>query len=426
MKASWVFRAVVVLAFCVLRSPVSAEELGFPKGCVELQKVPSESETVFYDTYSSRDSVLFRLDLVSGKDTNSNSRSFVAWDTETGKWLARRSAPHALAHEWQFSPDGKLLAVPVFGFARIVQLWEVGAKDQQGVPQLRLLTELRTKLTPLKQGQRDPNPPWMPYLQVAWTPDSKTLIARYNYHRNTTESQILFWSFTDKPSVLADPNEDDRGARAWKPWAKLEFEEQVQIAVSPDNRTLGVTEHFVRSHNGYFFDLQTAQPREKFDFDRNRDLKDPNVGDAGAYIPQFSPDSKTLAIHGHNYFTLWNTDPPAPRVNMLRRDFSEIMGTSHYFSFTSDNRWLLTCNIARNEDVTRRKGGLVQVRDVQTGDVRYEVSFPAQLGLLYRISDLPDHRVVLRFWSRKGYRQFLWHTDDLLRYAVEHGTPPPR
>lgn len=423
MKARWVFRAVVVLAFCVLRSPVRAEELGFPKGCIELQKLPPE--VFVYDTFSTRDSVLFRLELASGKDTNRNSRPFVAWDTETGKWLARRPAPNALAHKWQFSPDGKLLAVPVFGFARIVQLWEVGAKDQQGVPQLRLLTELRTKVIPLKKGQPDPNPPWIPYLEVAWTPDSKTLIVRYNFHRiSTAESQILFWSFTDKPSVLPDSNEDDRGARAWKPWAKLEFEDGVEFAVSPDNRTLGVIEHWLRPPNGYFFDLQTAQQRVKFEFDRDRDVRDPNVGGGGIYIPQFSPDSKTLAVHGHRYFTLWNTDPPSPRVNMLGRDFSDILGSSHNFAFTSDSRWMLTCNIARNEEFLRRKGGVLQVRDAQTGDVRHAVSFPEQLGLLHRISDLPDHRVLLRFWSRKGHRQFLWHTDDLLRYAVEHGTPP--
>jgi hypothetical protein len=100
------------------------------------------------------------------------------------------------------------------------------------------------------------------------------------------------------------------------------------------------------------------------------------------------------------------------------------MGTSYCSAFSSDSRWLLTCNIVRSEDVVRRKGGLLQVRDAQTGDVRHEVSFPEQLGLLFSIRDLPDHRVVVRFWSRKGYRHFLWHADDLLRYAVEHGTPP--
>jgi len=395
----------------MLGSSAGAEELGFPKGCVELQKVPPE--VVAFDTLSSRDTVLFRLH-PSGNEPNSNSRSFIAWDTETGKWLARRPAPNALALGWQFSPDGKLLAVQVQD-ARIVQLWEVGSKDIKGVPQLRLIAELRPREMRPK-GQ--PNAALPGTCLVAWTPDSKTLIVSYHTKSNFWNAQILFWSFTNKPSVWSDPPQDDREPTAWKPWARLEFDAPVQFAVSPDNRTLAVMEQHRRPAAGQLFDLQTAQPREKFKIDR-----DPKSGGTQDYKLRFSPDSKTLAIAGTRHFSLWDTAPPAPRVEMLDADVHRIEDFTHNFDFTSDSRWLLTLNIFRTDRGLGREA-VVQVRDAQTGKVRHEVSFPEQLGLLYAISDLPDHRVLLRFESRKGRRHFLWHADDLLRYAVEHGTPP--
>lgn len=66
----------------------------------------------------------------------------------------------------------------------------------------------------------------------------------------------------------------------------------------------------------------------------------------------------------------------------------------------------------------------MQVRDMQTGEVRHEVSFPEQLGVLHTMTELSGNRAITRLYSRKGGRHFLWHTDDLLRYALEHGTPP--
>jgi len=410
--------AFVVLAFSLLGSAVDAEELGFPKRSVELQKGPSEGSLGYI--YSSRDSVLFRLELGSRSGTSGDSRSFVAWNAETGKLLARRPAPEGpLPHHWQFSPDGRFLAVPMFSLTRIVQLWEVGSKDPQGVPRLRLITELRPK-EPRPKGQPDANSRWRPNVDVAWTPDSKTLIVRHNIHDGPVPAQILFWSFTDKASVWPDPQEDDRGARAWKPWAKLEFETHVDFAVSPDNRTLAVTEYYSRTSNGHLFDLQSAQPLEKFPLERNRD---PKSGSTVNYQIVFSPDSKTLAISGFRYFALWDVAPPTPRVEMLDADFHEMWGNLHKMDFTSDSRWLLTLNRYRTDRKLGR-AAVVQVRDAQTAEVRHEVTFPEQLGLLHSLTDLPEHRVLLRFESKKGHRQFLWHTDDLLRYAVENGKTP--
>ena len=425
MKASRLGGFIVVLAFGVLGSSVRAEELGFPKRCVELHKGPSQ--VLLGDVYSSRDSVLFRLELGSRTGTNGDSRSFVAWDTETGKLLARRPAPGAMPYFWQLSPDGKLLAVPIQGFAKIVQLWEVGSKNPQGVPQLQLITELRPKDMPPK-GQPDGPSPWSSYLQVAWTPDSRTLIARYNLYSPSPspspKCKILYWSYTDKPSVFADSQDEDRGVRAWKPWAKLDFEHHVNIAVSPDNRTLAVMESWFNPPTGKLFDLQTAQPRETFPFDRDRKMTAPLNGSSGMYYPVFSPDSKTLVISGFRYFGLWDTSPPAPRVEMFDADFHEIWGHHGKFVFTSDSRWLLTLNMFRTDRKLGRDA-VIQVRDAQTAKVHHEVGFPKQLGLARFLTDLPDNRLLLFFESaQKGHRQFLWHTDDLFRYAVENGKPP--
>lgn len=422
MKTRCLGRGIVVWAFCVLSGSVRAEELGFPKRCVELEKGPAE--ILFHDLYSSRDSVLLRITRMG---VNGAERSFVIWDTETGKLLARRPAPGSQAYGWQLSPDGKLLAVPVHGHAKIVQLWEVGSKDGRGVPQLRFLTELRPKDMPPK-GQPEHPSPWPAFVQVAWTPDSKTVIARYNLHLPSPfpapKSKILFWSYTEKPSVFTDSKDEDRGVRAWNAWAKLEFEHHVNIAVSPDNRTLAVMESWFNPPNGHLFDLQTAQPRETFPFDRDRAKTAPLSGSAGSYWPQFSPDSKTLVISGFRYFGLWDTSPPAPRVEMFDADFHEIWGHGYKFVFTSDSRWLLTLNMFRTDRKLGRDA-VVQVRDAQTAKVHHEVGFPKQLGLARALIDLPDDRLVLFFESaQKGHRQFLWHADDLFRYAVEHGMPP--
>ena len=59
------------------------------------------------------------------------------------------------------------------------------------------------------------------------------------------------------------------------------------------------------------------------------------------------------------------------------------------------------------------------------------MSYPKPLGLLYGIDSLPDGRVRTIFLSRSrkeseltDHREFLWHADDLLRYAAEHGSQP--
>lgn len=418
----------IVLAVSLLRSSVGAEELGFPKRCVELQNFPRQG---FYpeETFSSKLAVLFHVELASRQAGNGLSQSFLSWDSDTGKWLGRRSIPNARLGHWTISPDGTVMAVPLTGQRRDIQLWEVGSKDRQGVPQLRLIAELRrpTKPTPAeaKLG-RDADA----LLPLAWTPDGKTLIAAYL--RKWYDFEILFWSFTDKPSVEPDDDQDDRGAKRWKPWAKLEIDAHVAFAVSPDNQTLAVTEDRLDSIGGEFFDLKTAQPRGKFQIDH------PRINAAAAakiksavesvrvenLTPRFSPDSKTLAIIGDFYFALWDTEPPAPRFEMIAPDFNQILGNHQTFAFTPDSRWLLTRTIAENNDVLRRQGGFVQVRDMQTGKVHRESSFPEKLGLLFATDALPDDRILTRFQSRSGVRHFLWHADDLLRYAVEHSTPP--
>lgn len=422
MKASCLGWVIVVLLDGVLAGALRAEELDFPKRCVELGKGPEPF--LWPDLYSSRESVLFRMTRMG---VDGAERSFVVWDTETGKLLARRPAPGSQTYGWQLSSDGKLLAVPVHGHSKIVQLWEVGSKDGRGIPQLRFLTELRPKDMPPK-GQPEHPSPWPAFVQVAWTPDSKTLIARYNLHlassNATPTSKILFWSYTDKPSVFTDSPDEDRGGRSWKPWAKLEFEQHLQIAVSPDNLTLAVMEAWSREPIGHLFDLQTAQLREKFPFDRDRAKTAPLSGSALAYWPEFSPDSKTLVISGFRYFGLWDTSPPAPRVELPDADFHEQWGHFHKIAFTSDSRWLLTLNMFRTNRHLGRDA-VVQVRDAQTAKVHHEVGFPKQLGLARALINLPDHRLLLIFESaQKGHRQFLWYTDDLLRYAVEHGSPP--
>ena len=416
MKFLRVGLGIVVLSVGALRECATAGELGFPKSCVELQSV--QSETIWNDVYSSRDSVLFRRDFGARAGSNGDATSFIVWDTESGKLLARRQLPSKAALNWQLSPDGKLLAVPVFGHGKVIQLWELGTKDSRGVPQLRPLAELKRPHVSPDEHPDGFSPRYVGLM--AWTPDSKTLIAGYAKAPKSAAIQILFWSFTDKPNVLSDPPSEAPESKGWKPWAKLEFEALLTFAVSPDNRTLAVVESWPRHGQGHLFDPETAEPREKFQMDRI-----PKDG-TQFYMLRFSSDSKTLVIDGGGprYFSLWNTSPLTPRADLIRPDFTGILGESHGHAFTSDCRWLLTRNIADSKDVIRRQGGVVQVRDAQTGDVRHEVSFPEELGLLCSLSELQDHRVLLRFQSRKGHRHFLWHTDDLLRYAVENGSPP--
>lgn len=419
MKSRCLCRVFVVLAFYGLGHLVRAEDLGFPKRCVELPNVSRDSDS-YSDAYSSKDSVLFHAEAGLVKGKNGQSGSFLVWDTETGKLLARRQTPDTVPLFWSFSPDGKLLATPQFGQARPIQLWEVGAKDAQGVPQLRLITELRRREA---LGAEQPRFGWSSHdvcIPLGWTPDSKTLIAGYS----TPGSQILFWSYTDKPSVLSDSPQNEREPKAWKPWAKLKFDARIRFAVSPDNQTLAVIEQDQRPTEGQLFDLQTAQPREKFKIDFA--ARPAQSSDSPDFIPTFSPDGKTLAINGENYFALWDTAPPVPRFEMVAPDFRERNQMAHSFTFTPDNRWCLTLRIVQSKDVVPRQGGLMQVRDMQTGEVIREVSFPAQLGVLHSITELPGNRAIARFYSRKGGRHFLWHTDDLLRYALEHGTSPLR
>ena len=425
MTARCFLRTVVVMLLVATGVSIRAEELGFPKGCVELEKVSFKWS---FDTFSLRDSVLFRLVPGAADRTTEISQSFVAWDLDTGKWLARRPAPDSRAHRWMFSPDGKVLAVPVDDHARTVQLWEVGTKDIHGVPQLRLIAKLpQRKVLPneLQSGR----PRGTTVCGVAWTPDSKTLLVNWPYPNFHTDHQILLWSFTDKPSVLSDSKQDEREPKAWKPWAKLEFDTAVDFAVSPDNQTLAVIQQRRKQQrlvDGHFFDPQTAQPREKFQFEPGS-KSDAEI--LWEYRPVFSPDSKTLAIEGGEYFALWETSPPAPRVEMVRPDFLKISGPHHRFVFTPDGRWLLTRKIAQHKELNSFTGGMLQVRDAQTGKVHCEVSFPEKLGQFIEIDSLPDGRVRTRFLSRKSSqgtdpREFLWHADDLLRYAAEHGSPP--
>ncbi len=427
MTARQPFRAVVALALFATVSSIRAEELGLPKRCVELEKIPSSG--VWSDAISLRDSVQFSLVSQSGKGTSVASQSFVAWDLETGKLLARRPLPDASAFGWMFSPDGKLLAVPVDDHARTVQLWEVGSKDIQGVPQMRLIAKLPQRKVLPNEPQSFGRPRGTTVNSVVWTLDSKTVLVYWAYYPVTSACQILFWSFTDKPSVMSDSKQDESDPTAWKPWAKLEFDTEVAITVSPDNQTLAVIQQRRKRQilvEGHFFDPQTAQPREKFTFEPGSKSDAEILWD---YRPTFSPDSKALAITGGYYFALWDTPPLTPRFEMSRPDFLE--RGSRQLLFTPDGRWLLTHKAAESKDVRSHKGGLLQVRDAQSGKVHLEVTFPKQLGLLYGIEGLPDGRVRTIFLARSqkqsqstDHREFLWHADDLLCYATEHGSQP--
>ena len=421
---TWSVRGVkAVLAVVVLVNGVRAAELGLPENCVELKSVPSLA--LISHTWSTRDSVLFGIDSPNRQMNPGEAVPFIAWDSRTGKWLARMSAPDPKAAGWKFSPDGTLLAIPIVNNTRPVQLWEVGPKDKQGVPALRLLATLqqRNQRPTLADRKAEGHAGFGDLVVLAWTPDSKTLLALHD----TCNTEIQFWSHTDKPSVW---DESDRDTK-WKPWAILEFEPQLTMnfTVSPDNRSLAVIKSTGRREgSGQIFDLDTAKLREEFQV--KRPPRKPYEG--YTYRLRYSDDSKTLAISDKRYLALWDTAPLAPRVEMEKPDFLDESDHPHHrMAFLQNDRWLLTVKSAKREDRLHLTGGLIQLqfRDAQSGALHKEVGFPKELGLLNEIEKLPDGRVMTSFASRTKNKNFdvrhvLWHTDDLLQYAVEHGTPP--
>lgn len=421
---TWSVRGVTaVLAVVVLVNGVRAADLGFPENCIELAGVSSRG--LRSHTFSARDSVLFGLDHPNRKQNPGEATPFIAWDTRTGKWLARLSAPDPRALSWRFSPDGTLLAIPLISNTRPVQLWEVGSKDAQGVPALRLLTTLqqRYRRPTLSDPRAEGHAGFADLAVLAWTPDSKTLLALHE----TPKNEIQFWSRTDKPSVW---DESDRETK-WKPWAIVEYEPQLlmDFTVSPDNRSLAVIiSSGRREGTGQIYDLDTAKLREEFQV--KRPPRKPYEG--YSYRLQYSDDSKTLAISDSHYLALWDTAPLAPRVEMEKPDFLDESGHPHrHMAFLRDNRWLLTVKYPTHEDHKRLTGGLLQLqfRNAQSGELRKEVGFPKELGLLDEIETLPDGRVMTRFVFRQknkdlAMRCFLWHDEDLFRYAAEHGSAP--
>ena len=429
---TWSVRGVAaVLAVVVLANGVRAEELGFPESCIELASVPRR--TLYCDGYlrshtmSTRDSVLFSFDYPNRKQNPGEVSPFIAWDTQTGKWLARMPAPNPDAMGWKFSPDGTLLAVPICDNTRVIQLWEVGSKDAHGVPTLRLLTKLhqRYRRPTLPDPRKEGHASFGDTVLLVWTPDSKTLLASLAVPKH----EIQFWSRTDKPSVW---DESDRETK-WKPWAKLEVDTvwAPGFAVSPDNKSLAVISNPGKGPSeGQIVDLATAKLQENFQVKQR--ANEPDVLTTGDRL-RFSPDSKTLAINGDRYLALWDTAPLAQRVEMVNPDFLCNYGDADSrMAFIQDSRWLLTVKVATHEDRLRLTGGLIQlqIRDAQSGELRKEVGFPEELGQLETIETMPDGRLMTRFAFRKknkdlATRCFLWHDEDLLRYAAEHGSAPP-
>ncbi len=425
---TWSVRGVTtVLVVVALAKTVGAAELGFPNSCIELTgMLPMGLQS---HTFSMRDSVLFSFDWPNRRTLPGEASHFIAWDTKTGNWLARMPVPELHSMCWEFSPDGTLLAVPIATNTRVVQLWEVGSKDRQGVPSLHLIAKLpqRHHRPILSDLRREGHAGFADVVRLAWTPDGKTLLAQHQYPK----SQIQFWSRTDKPSVW---DESDRETK-WKPWAILEFDSQIAFGftVSPDNRSLAVLGSGGRREGtGQIFDLATAELREEFHVKRPP-RKPYEAGNN--YHLKYSADSKTLAISDNRYLALWDTTTLKPRVEMEKPDFLDESDHPHHrMAFLQDERWLLTVKSATQEDCRRFTGGLIQLqfRNVQTGELRKEVAFPKELGLLDVLETLPDGRVMTRFAFRKknqdfGVRYFLWPVDDLLRYAAEHGsTQTPR
>lgn len=414
-----------VLAIVVFSNGVRAADLGFPESCIELAGMSPKG--LQSHTFSTRDSVLFDFDWPNRRTLPGEASHFIAWDTKTGKWLTRMPVPELHSMCWEFSPDGTLLAVLIATNTRVVQLWEVGSKDGQGVPSLRLIAKLpqRHPRPILSDLRREGHASFIDVVRLAWTPDGKTLLAQHQFPK----PQIQFWSRTDKPSVW---DESDRETK-WKPWAILEFESQIAFSftVSPDNRSLAVLGSGGRREGTVqIFDLSTAELRE--DFQVKRPPKKPHEGDS-SYRLKYSADSKTLAITDTQYLALWDTTPLKPRVEMEKPDFlGESDHPHHQMTFLQDPRWLLTRKSVSHEDSRRLTGGLLQLqfRNALTGELRQEVAFPKELGLLDALETVPDGRVMTRFSFRKknqdfGVRYFLWPVDDLLRYAAEHGSTPP-
>ncbi len=422
---SWSVRGVMaVLAVVVMTNAVRAAELNFPDTCVELANVRPRGFCTH--TFSTRDSVLLDFDHPNRRLNPGEQVPFIAWDTRTGKWLAKMQSPNPHAIGWKFSPDGTLLAIPIIGSNRPVQLWEVGSKDSQGVPALRLLTTLqqRYRRPTLSDPRSEGHASFADLAFLEWTPDSKTLLAQHE----TPNTEIQFWSRTDKPSVW---DETDRDIK-WKPWAIVKYEEDLSLdfTASPDNRSLVVI-HSDRRPLGsvQIFDLDTANLREEFQVQRPPRKPYELYG----YRLKYSADSKTLAISDRLYLALWDTAPLKPRVEMEKPAF---LGESDHpdgqMAFLQGDRWLLTMKSVSHEDRRRSTGGLIQLqfRNAQTGELHQEVAFPKELGLLTALETLPDGRVMTMFRFRKknqdfGVRYFLWPEKDLLRYAAEHGSTPP-
>lgn len=428
MQTLSVHKLALLLAFVMLAPDLRAADLGFPESCIELMNVPPKGITGH--TISMRDSVLFAFDHPNRKHIPGEVSPFIVWDSLTGKWLAKLPAPREHALTWSFSPDGTLLAIGIATNTRVVQLWEVGSKDRQGAPSLRLIAKLpqRHHRPILSDPRREGHAGFADVVGLVWTPDSKTLLARHD----TPKQEIQFWSRTDKPGVW---DESDRETK-WKPWAIVEYEPQTTLhfTVSPDNRSLAVLisheAHGERREGfGQIFDLHTAELREEFQV--KRPPRSPSR--TYDYRLKYSADSKTLAISDHRYLALWDTAPLKPRVEMEKPDFlGESSEHPHYHTaFLQNDRWLLTMKSVSHDDRRRFTGGLsqLQFRDTQSGELRREVGFPKELGLLDTLESLPDGRVMTRFAFLKknrdfGVRYFLWPHEDLLRYAAEHGSQP--
>ncbi len=421
---TWSVRGVmVVLAVVVLADGLRAGDSGFPDSCIELANMPPRG--LRSHSFSTRDAVLFAFDHPNRRLNPGEQVPFIAWETRTGKWLAKMTSPDPRAIGWKFSPDGTLLAIPIVSKARIVQLWEVGKEDNNGVPALRLLTELHQRYhrPTLSDPRSEGHAGFADLAFLAWTPDSKTLLAQHE----TPNTEIQFWSRTDKPSVWDETDRDTK----WKPWAIVKYEEDLifDFTVSPDNRSLAVI-HSTRRPlgSGQIFDLDTANLREEFQVQRPPRKPSESYG----YRLKYSADSKTLAISDRRYLALWDTAPLKPRFEMEKPDFLGESDAPHgHMAFLQNDHWLLTMKSLSHEDRRRFTGGLIQlqVRDAQSGELRQEVAFPKELGLLDTLETLPDGRVMTRFAFRKknqdfGVRYFLWPHDDLLRYAAEHGSAP--
>lgn len=424
MKTWSVRGGAAVLAVVVFFNGVRAEELGFPESCIELKSVPKRA--MISNALSTRDSVLFGLDRPNRKLNPGEQVPFIAWDTQTGKWLAKLQAPDPLVGLWKFSPDGTLLAIPLLTNTRIVQLWEVGPKDKQGVPALRQLTTLRQQYRrpTLSNARAEGHASFGDLVCLAWTPDSKTLLVSLK----APKYEIQFWSYTDKPSIW--PDDSDRDSK-WRPWAKVEVETEWDpgVAVSPDNQSLAIIANPGKGPiNGQIVDLATAKLREKFQI---RQREKPSYELTTDFRLQYSSDSKTLAISANQYLALWDTTPLAQRVAMEIPELSSTANNADSvmarLAFIQDNRILLTVKSATPEESRRVKGGQLQFRDALTAELLKEVSFPEELGSFQTIETLSDGRIMTKFVpSRMSHdsnaRVFLWRGEDLLRYATEHAS----